>query len=330
MADFTIIQSTDQPPLVATLTNPDNTAIDLTHATSVALLLKSRIANQVIPTSAVTILSPASAGRVGYVWKASDTVAVGEYDARFQITWEDSTTQTVPSGETPISIQVIANIATGPARLTTIAPKGYCQPEDVEEFLGITFSDRARSQCRALIGRAERWMDEETNRKWLIGPVAQETFYSPYGLDPPSFFTGYVAGWVPLGAAIILKNPPIANVIQVDGTGWLDSVPLVLVNNLDYEFRDPDVGYVRLVVPSAFYRVRVTYAPQDACPADITQATVMLVATWMIPHLNPDSWLVDEIKLPDLDVRYSKQSNSVEVPAEIDEIIERYRFRAVG
>lgn len=329
-ADFTIIQGTSQPPLVATLCDQTGTAIDLTQAASVALLLKNRQSNAPVATAPVTVLVPATSGQVGYVWRAADTATAGIYDARFLVTWTDGTTQAVPSTEEAIEIVIVGQIGAGQARLTAPAIRGYCQPEDVADFLGVTFTGAQLPHVLATIGRVERWIDEELNRTWLSGPIQAEAKFSPYGLDPPSFFTSYVAGWVPLGSAIYLNVTPVQSVERMQGVGWLNSDPFVLVRNLDYEVRDLPTGLIRLTVPSAYYKVMIDYSPVNACPGDITQLAVMVAATWLIPNLNPDSWLVDSVQLPDLKIVYAKASNSVNVPPECDEIIERYRFRSIA
>jgi hypothetical protein len=214
--------------------------------------------------------------------------------------------------------------------LTAATPRGYCTADDVANFLGITFTTAQLPHVNAIISRVETWIDQETNRTWLSAPVTQEAKFSPFGLDPPSFFTNYVSGWVPLGSAIYLDVTPVQSVERMQGVGWLDSVPLLLTNNLDYEVRDLKTGLLRLIVPSAYYKVLIDYTPVDACPLDITQAAIMEAATWLIPNLNPESWLVDRIQLPDLTIVYSKSSNTVMVPPEVDDIIGRYRFRSVG
>lgn len=214
--------------------------------------------------------------------------------------------------------------------LTAPAIRGYAQPEDVAAFLGLTFTPAQQLACAAVIARAEDWVDQETNRTWLSGPVLDETFFSPYGLDPPSFFTNYVSGWVPLGSALYLARTPVQSVEAIKGTGWLGSDEVTLVRNLDYEVRDLTNGLIRVTVPSAYYRIRANYTPVDACPPKVTQATVMIAATWMIPNLNPDAWQVESVALPDLKVTYAKGSNTLGVPPEVAGLLEPLRFRSTA
>ncbi len=214
--------------------------------------------------------------------------------------------------------------------MTAPAIRGYATTDDVAAFLGVTLTAPQVAQAAATIARAETWIDQATNRTFLSGPVIDETFFAPYHIDPPTVSTNYAAGWVPMGANLLLARTPVQSVEVVTGVPYLNVTPIVLIRDLEWEIRDLATGTVRLIVPTAYYQTRVSYTPVNACPADITQATIMLAATWLIPHLNPEAWQVDSFRLPDLEVRYAKGSNALGVPPEVQDVVDSYRFRSVG
>lgn len=92
--DFALKRGDTVPALEATLTDQDG-PINLTTATSVKLLAKSR-------TDATTIsgtcsIVSAAQGKISYTWVSGNTSAPGSYDMEFEITWGVGQIETVPN-----------------------------------------------------------------------------------------------------------------------------------------------------------------------------------------------------------------------------------------
>lgn len=94
MADFTIKQNDTRPVLVATLTNGDGAAINLTGATCRFHL---RVGSIVLVDAAAEVID-AAAGQVRYVWQEGDTGTVGFCDAEIEVTYADGGVETFPNG----------------------------------------------------------------------------------------------------------------------------------------------------------------------------------------------------------------------------------------
>jgi len=214
--------------------------------------------------------------------------------------------------------------------VTTGTAKNFCTADDIGVFLGRTFTAEQLQAINALIPRAERFIEQECNRQWSSGPVINETIFAPYGLDPPSFFTSSIAGWVPIGSAIFLKETPVQSVQRVQGAGWLTSPDVTLIEGQEWEVRDLEMGLLRLTVPSAYYRLKIDYTPVAACPPDITQAAIALVSTWLRPMLNPDTFGTSWYQTPDISVHFSSGASSLGVSEDIQAILDNYRFRVIA
>lgn len=104
MADLTIKAHDNYPALNATLT-ANGTAIDLTTAISVKIILKG---TTLLITGTCTIVTPAS-GIISYTWATTDLAVADTYQVEFEITWPSSKIQTVPNSGTN-SILVVADL----------------------------------------------------------------------------------------------------------------------------------------------------------------------------------------------------------------------------
>jgi hypothetical protein len=95
MADFTFKVKNTFPFLEATLTM-EGQPINLTNATSVTVRLKGLSSPNTLITGACTYPSPTT-GNVIYAWKTTDTEHEGEYEAEWEIAWNNGTISSVPN-----------------------------------------------------------------------------------------------------------------------------------------------------------------------------------------------------------------------------------------
>jgi hypothetical protein len=99
---FTIKQHDTRPAYVADLVdNADTTPIpiNLTAATSVTFKMRTAgAADATAPlvSAIATIVTPAT-GRVRHTWSSAHTATVGEYEAEFEIAWNDGGIETIPN-----------------------------------------------------------------------------------------------------------------------------------------------------------------------------------------------------------------------------------------
>lgn len=185
--------------------------------------------------------------------------------------------------------------------------KGYCTFEDVGSFLGLTLTAPQAAQCSALIESAEAYIDGETNRGWIVGAQTDEA----HVVDGQNVFVRYA---------------PVSSVTAVKGRAGLGEDETTLTADEDYEVVDLTLGHIRLVAPGDYDRVRVTYTPVDALPADLKQACIEIVANWLQATLRPDSYGLDSYSLPDLTVRFARSHVQEVVPPLAMLVIDRYRY----
>lgn len=91
---FTIKQNDTSPSILATLTDGNNTAINLTSAT-VRMHMKS-LEGVIKIDSAATVIN-AVEGIVRYDWVAGDTDTHGTYYVEFEVTYSDDAVETFPN-----------------------------------------------------------------------------------------------------------------------------------------------------------------------------------------------------------------------------------------
>lgn len=92
-----------RPRLIALCSDANGAAVDLTGLSS-ALLLARDVADGTELQRTMTVVSPATAGKVQYVFLAADWTTVGDkfsagsmYDFEVQLTWGDGGIQTLPT-----------------------------------------------------------------------------------------------------------------------------------------------------------------------------------------------------------------------------------------
>jgi hypothetical protein len=177
----------------------------------------------------------------------------------------------------------------------------------VADLLGKTFTAGQITHCNGLIERAEVFIDEETNRGWLVGAQTDEIIY-------------------PTSRQIFLRYTPVTSVTAITGRVVVGAAETALTVNVDYEVRDLASGLIWLLA-WGYDRLLVDYTPVATVPGDIKQATIELVSTWIQPHLQPGSFGLDSYSLPDLTVNFSRAHVQAAAPPTVQQVLDRYRYR---
>ena len=97
MSTFTIKKGDTSPSIVATLTDVDGTAINITDAT-VQFHMRNMSNNELIVDAAATITN-ATSGIVTYDWLTADTASAGVFSGEFEVTYSDASIETFPNDE---------------------------------------------------------------------------------------------------------------------------------------------------------------------------------------------------------------------------------------
>ncbi len=186
--------------------------------------------------------------------------------------------------------------------------KGYTTAADVSEFLGVAFTPAQESHCNRLIESTEIDIDNETQRGWLVGAQTAELHYQGE----------YASG------RLYLRYWPVASITAIRGRSGLGDTEDTLTVDEDYEIESLERGRVRLVDPSAYDRVSVDYTPVATVPASIRDACAEWVAARMQPHLRPDTYGLQSLGLPDLQVTFAKAGADA-VPEGVKRVLDQYR-----
>lgn len=194
-----------------------------------------------------------------------------------------------------------------------MAAKGYCSVAQVEAHLGLSFTGAQMADCEEKIEAAETHLDEETGRGWLVGVQADEQHRAPFADD-----------------AVWLRYAPVGTVESVTARYGQGGPEVLLTDGEDYELVDAGAGKLKLLSPAGIDRVLVSYTPVNEVPADVRQATVELVASWMQPSLQPGSFGLDSYSLPDLTVRFARSHVQAVAPPLVERVIARYRWIPVS
>jgi hypothetical protein len=97
VATFETKKGSREPSLVATLRHANGAAVDLTGATVVLNMVPRAGGPAKVTAAAVTVLAPATAGRVQYDWAAADVDTAGWYHAEFKATLGNGKPLVAPS-----------------------------------------------------------------------------------------------------------------------------------------------------------------------------------------------------------------------------------------
>lgn len=188
-----------------------------------------------------------------------------------------------------------------------MAAKGYCTADEVAEFLGRTFTAAQETYCDKVIERVEIFVDEETNRGWLMGAQTDERH------DLKNTHLVY------------LRYAPVTSVTTITGRTVLGGTETTLVANEDYEVLSLENGEIRIVT-CGWERLLVDYTPVATVPADLKDAVIEIVAARMQPHLNPGSFGLDSYSLPDLTVRYARSHVQEIAPPMAMRVLDHYHY----
>ena len=89
-------QNDTKPALVASLTDANDQAVNLTGATVVFNMRVEPAGATKVSAAAATVLD-SEAGEVSYSWSAANTDTADDFEAEFQVTYADSSIQTFPN-----------------------------------------------------------------------------------------------------------------------------------------------------------------------------------------------------------------------------------------
>lgn len=186
-----------------------------------------------------------------------------------------------------------------------MAVKGYCTVAQVAAIAGELNAAQA-ARAAQLIEAAEVHLDTQIGRGWLVGAQTQEATYSPAHF-------------------VFLHYWPVASVATVYGRSGVDAVEATLTATTDYEVESLASGRIHILYPHLYDRIRVTYTPDDAVPANVSQACAELAAHWLQPTLRPGTYGLDSYSLPDLTVRFARSHIGTAVPPFVENVIDYYR-----
>lgn len=189
-----------------------------------------------------------------------------------------------------------------------MALRGYSTNVLVAAEMGRTFTVAQQSQCDGLIEEAEDLIDQITSRAWLsTSPVTDELHTVE-------------------GPVVYLTNKPVTAITSVKVRRMaIGSTDTTLTAGSTYELLDAANGVLSLGNAYREYLVKVTYTftTPEAVPPLIRRAATMLVAHWMVPRLNTDSYGIKRYSVgQELTVEF-KDDGSRGVPDEVMDILTR-------
>ncbi len=100
-ADFYITQGDTGPALIATLTDEDGTVVDLTGVVGTDIRFHmidpSSSTTKVDTNTNTSVVTPATDGKVQYLWQAADTDTPGLFDGEIEVTFPGGQIITFPN-----------------------------------------------------------------------------------------------------------------------------------------------------------------------------------------------------------------------------------------
>jgi len=182
-----------------------------------------------------------------------------------------------------------------------MAAKGYCTHTDVSGFLGLTFSGAQNTYADSKVESAEEVIDAVTKRGWLMGAQTLETHQlNEYWRGEP-----YQYGGLTFGGKLYVKYAPVTSIEAVYGRMGLQTSNILLIEGTDYEVIDLNAGLLRLIFPTLYDRIQISYTPVNTVPPAIRDAAAELIAWWMQPGLRPDTYGLYSVSLPDISMRFA-------------------------
>lgn len=194
-----------------------------------------------------------------------------------------------------------------------MAAKGYCTVDEVAAFLGLTFTPEQDIHAERMIEAAEAYFDTACNRAWLVGAQTNEEHrWAEYQLGE-----------------LYVRYAPVTSVTSVTARTYMGEAEQTLTADTDYEVVSLEHGLIRIVSPTLWDRVRVNYTPTDTPPVDVQHAVAELAAHRMRSNLMPNSFGLQSLGLPDLQVQF-RQYAGESLPPSVSDVIARWRYRVVA
>lgn len=262
MATTTIKRGSTLPALTASLVDASNTAVNLTTATSVTMVMRSQagIAPKVSKTATIT---NAATGAVSYSWTSQDTDTAGRYDVEWIVNWASGDVQRFPiQGYQSVSIE--EDLTTpGGARLVSL--------EEIRDHLRMASGDR-NFDARLL-----RLLDAITPViENVTGPILQRVYQDETYDGGNNFITVRHRPLVEVHSVVEYRGPIPYVLTQVPSPD--------LGTIYSYEFQPGGritrrtVGGGVTAFPPGFDSVVVTYtAGQATVPGNVKEATLRMI-----------------------------------------------------
>jgi hypothetical protein len=111
MADFKTTRGMLLEPLEVQLTDYNGDAVSLQTASLVQFRMVSpNDLNTTVVSGAMSIIAPATDGKVRYEWSAPDVAAAGYFYGQVIVTWSSGKQQAFPSGDDYLTISIVEDL----------------------------------------------------------------------------------------------------------------------------------------------------------------------------------------------------------------------------
>lgn len=188
--------------------------------------------------------------------------------------------------------------------------KGYALPADIGAYLGTTLTAPQLALASTYIAASEAYIDRTTRKAWLVPPITNER----YNLTSPTLY---------------LRYHPVTSVGSVTTrTQAIGDLLYTAIAGVDYEVFDLSLGQINFSAGYSGPRAvaYVSYTPAlSPVPADIFDATVMIVAAQMEFQLHPERFGVAMDRLGPLETRYDsgvRGDLAIPIPARAQSILD--------
>lgn len=193
--------------------------------------------------------------------------------------------------------------------------RGYTTVTLVAAELGLALDSQTQAHAYRLIGQAEAAIDVFMEHVYLGGPVTDEVHFGPF----------------PDGL-VYVDHPPLDPAVTpvVKGRAGFGATETTLTVATDWEVRDAALGEVQLAAWSSYDRLRLSYTPVNAVPADIQRAATLTVCAHLQSRLRDGGFGLQQVTFPDVTEIYDRQASGLALPQVALDLLDGYRFRQVA